>query len=35
MQTTDTQREYRRAVGLFSSRREAEAALHRLRDTGF
>lgn len=35
MRTTDTQREYRRAVGLFSNRREAEAALHRLRDTGF
>jgi hypothetical protein len=35
MRTTDTQREYRRAVGLFSNRREAEDALYRLRDTGF
>jgi hypothetical protein len=35
MRTTDTQYEYRRAVGLFSNRSDAEAALYRLRDTGF
>jgi len=35
MRTTDTQYEYRRAVGLFSNRQEAENALYRLRDTGF
>ena len=35
MRTTDTQQQYRRAVGLFSSRQEAENALYRLRDTGF
>lgn len=35
MRTTDTQHQYRRAVGLFSNRQEAEDALYRLRDTGF
>ena len=33
MRTTDHQ--YRRAVGLFSTRQEAEGALQRLRDSGF
>ncbi len=35
MRTTDTQTRYHRAVGLFTTRKEAEAALHRLRDTSF
>lgn len=35
MRTTDTQQQYRRAVGLFSTRQDAENALYRLRDTGF
>lgn len=35
MRTTDTRTEYRRAVGLFSTRQEAQDALARLRDTGF
>lgn len=36
MRTTDTQpNHYRRAVGLFSTRQEAEQALHQLRDSGF
>ncbi len=35
MRTTDAQQHYRRAIGLFSTRQEAEDALYRLRDTGF
>ncbi|MBE9112717.1 general stress protein [Nodosilinea sp. LEGE 07298] len=36
MRTTDNQPiQKRRAVGLFSTRQEAERAMHRLRDTGF
>jgi hypothetical protein len=35
MRTNDTRTQYRRAVGLFSTRDQAEAALYRLRDTGF
>jgi hypothetical protein len=35
MRTTDTNTQYRRAVGLFSTRQEAEQAMYRLRDTGF
>ncbi len=36
MRTTDNQlTQKRRAVGLFSTRQEAERAMHRLRDTGF
>jgi len=34
MRTTDTH-DHRRAVGLFSSRQEAEQAMHQLRDSGF
>ncbi|MGP1386863.1 MAG: general stress protein [Thainema sp.] len=34
MRTTDNN-QYRRAVGLFSTRPEAEQAMHRLRDSGF
>ncbi|MGB3200611.1 MAG: general stress protein [Nodosilinea sp.] len=36
MKTTDNRSDQkRRAVGLFSTRQEAERAMHRLRDTGF
>ncbi|TVQ08490.1 MAG: hypothetical protein EA368_11700 [Leptolyngbya sp. DLM2.Bin27] len=36
MRTTDNQfNQHRRAVGLFSTRPEAEQAMHRLRDSGF
>ncbi|WP_017297692.1 general stress protein [Nodosilinea nodulosa] len=36
MRTTDNQStQHNRAVGLFSTRQEAERAMHRLRDTGF
>ncbi|MFQ4137189.1 general stress protein [Nodosilinea sp. PGN35] len=36
MRTTDDQlNQYRRAIGLFSTRQEAEQAMYRLRDSGF